>query len=96
MKQIANRITLALVCLFILCQSVCAAEFLIPGGQLIGLQLSDHSVTVAAFDEAFGAQAQASGLQIGDRIVGGLGISGGTGEEDHALCEYGLRVFETL
>ena len=69
MKQIANRITLALVCLFILCQSVCAAEFLIPGGQLIGLQLSDHSVTVAAFDEAFGAQAQASGLQIGDKIT---------------------------
>jgi cob(I)alamin adenosyltransferase len=35
-------------------------------------------------------------LKIGDKIVGGLGISGGTGEEDHALCEYGLRVFETL
>lgn len=27
-------------------------------------------------------------------LAGGLGISGGTGEEDHALCEYALKVFE--
>ena len=30
----------------------------------------------------------------GGILAGGLGISGGTGEEDHALCEYALRVFE--
>lgn len=30
------------------------------------------------------------------RIIGGLGISGGTGEEDHALCEYALSVFNTI
>lgn len=30
------------------------------------------------------------------RIIGGLGISGGTGEEDHALCEYALSVFGSL
>jgi cob(I)alamin adenosyltransferase len=35
-------------------------------------------------------------LKVGDRIVGGLGISGGTGEEDHMLCEYGLQVFSRL
>ena len=35
-------------------------------------------------------------LKVGERIVGGLGISGGTGEEDHALCEYGLSVFAQL
>ena len=29
-------------------------------------------------------------------IVGGLGISGGTGEEDHALCEFALAAFERL
>lgn len=30
------------------------------------------------------------------RIIGGLGISGGTGEEDHALCEYALGIFDTI
>lgn len=29
-------------------------------------------------------------LMRGDRMIGGLGISGGTGEEDHALCEFAL------
>lgn len=32
----------------------------------------------------------------GEILAGGLGISGGTGEEDHALCEYALEVFRTL
>lgn len=29
-------------------------------------------------------------------IIGGLGISGGTGEEDHSLAEYGLSVLENV
>ena len=29
-------------------------------------------------------------------IIGGLGISGGTGEEDHSLAEYGLSVLEDI
>ena len=32
-------------------------------------------------------------LYRGNILAGGLGISGGTGEEDHALCEYALSVF---
>lgn len=32
----------------------------------------------------------------GDRLAGAIGISGGTGEEDHALCEYALEVFLKL
>ncbi len=35
-------------------------------------------------------------LYSGEMLVGGLGISGGTGEEDHALCEYALGIFGTL
>lgn len=57
-----------------------------PGQTFYGLQNVDKMVV-------FGGGVP---LKIGDKIVGGLGISGGTGEEDHALCEYGLRVFETL
>ena len=33
-------------------------------------------------------------LFAGDKLVGGLGISGGTGEEDHDIAEYALSVFE--
>ena len=29
-------------------------------------------------------------------IIGGLGISGGTGEEDHSLAEYALSVLEEV
>lgn len=35
-------------------------------------------------------------LMENGRIIGGLGISGGTGEEDHALCEYALSIFDNL
>lgn len=35
-------------------------------------------------------------LKAGDTIIGGLGISGGTGEEDHALAEYGLSVLNEV
>ena len=46
-----------------------AEELLIPGGQLIGLELSDDSVTVAAYDDTFGTAARESGLKIGDEIL---------------------------
>lgn len=29
-------------------------------------------------------------IKAGDTIIGGLGVSGGTGEQDHSLAEYGL------
>ncbi len=35
-------------------------------------------------------------LFAGDQLVGGLGISGGTGEEDHDIAEYALSVFEEV
>ena len=36
-------------------------------------------------------------IKVGDTIIGGLGVSGGTGEEDHSLAEYGLsRLSEVL
>ena len=33
-------------------------------------------------------------LFVGDNLVGGLGISGGTGEEDDDIAQYALSVFE--
>ncbi len=49
-----------------------------PGETFYGLQANDKLVI-------FGGGVP---LLHGDKIIGGLGISGGTGEEDHALCEY--------
>ena len=35
-------------------------------------------------------------LKSGDTIIGGLGISGGTGEEDHSLAEYGAALLPEI
>ena len=35
-------------------------------------------------------------LKVGDTIIGGLGISGGTGEEDNSLAEYGLQILNEV
>lgn len=35
-------------------------------------------------------------LKVGDNIIGGLGISGGTGEEDNSLAEYGLQILNEV
>ena len=69
MKKLPFRAVLVLVILCLLTQNVMAAQLLIPGGQVIGLELQDGSVTVAAFDETLGASAKAAGLKAGDRIL---------------------------
>ena len=55
----------------ILCYSVPvrAAKLLVPVGEVVGLSLSEGTVTVAAFHEVYGAAARSAGLQIGDEIV---------------------------
>lgn len=57
-----------------------------PGGTFYGLQGLEGMIT-------FGGGVP---ITVGGVIIGGLGVSGGTGEEDHALCAYGLSVFENL
>ena len=46
-----------------------AARLLVPVGEVVGLSLSEGTVTVAAFHEDFGAAAREAGVQIGDEIV---------------------------
>ena len=69
MKRLVSSIASAMLLMFLLPLSTRAAELLIPGGQLIGLQLRDDTVTVAAYDDALGAYAKNAGLKIGDEIV---------------------------
>lgn len=46
-----------------------ASELLIPGGSIIGLQLSSDTITVVAYDDVLGAPARDAGLKIGDELV---------------------------
>lgn len=69
MKKFTIRIALALLLILLLPQGVSALQFLVPVGQVIGLELSDNNVVVAAFDEALGSSCQKAGLRVGDRII---------------------------
>ena len=68
MKRTLYRISLGIFSLYLCAVNVFAARELIPVGEVIGLELSAGTVTVAAFDDAFPAGRDA-GLRIGDEIV---------------------------
>ena len=68
MKRLTSAIAV-MVLLWMLPQSALAVELLIPVGRVIGLELGDDTVTVAAFDDALGTAAREAGLKIGDEIV---------------------------
>ena len=59
-----------------------------PGGTFFGVDKMDNGKIVI-----FGGGVP---LKVGDTIIGGLGISGGTGEEDHSLAEYGLSILNEV
>ena len=69
MKRFFQIITAAALSLCFLPGEALAAELLIPVGKVIGLELSDDTVTVAAFDDSLGTAARDAGLRIGDEIV---------------------------
>lgn len=59
-----------------------------PGGTFYGVDKLDGGKIVI-----FGGGIP---LKAGGEIVGGLGISGGTGEEDHDLAVFGEAAFQEL
>lgn len=67
MKRFAKLTAILLLCLSLLPVNAYAKE-LVAVGQVVGLELQDGTVTVAAFDEKQSA-AQAAGLVVGDRII---------------------------
>ena len=69
MKRLIFSIASTILILLLLPLSAQAARLLIPGGQIIGLQLQNGSLTVAAFDDGYGASAREAGLKIGDEIL---------------------------
>lgn len=69
MKRLIRSIAIAMLTLVLLPQQALAAELLIPVGKIVGLELSDDTVTVAAFDDTLGNTAKSAGLRIGDQIL---------------------------
>lgn len=69
MKRHISRLSIFFVLLTLLPLRTLAAQQLVPVGQVIGLQLYNDTVTVAAYDDVLGGAAKAAGLKIGDRIV---------------------------
>lgn len=59
-----------------------------PGGTFYGLDKMEGGNIIV-----FGGGIP---LKVGDTIIGGLGVSGGTGEEDHALAEYGAAILNQI
>ncbi len=69
MKKLAQRISLLLLLFYILPGTALAVETLVPVGQVVGLELQENRVTVAAFDDALGAPAREAGVQVGDVLL---------------------------
>lgn len=57
-----------------------------PGGSLYGIQFTNGGRIVI-----FGGGVP---LKVGDTVIGGVGVSGGTEEEDTYLADYALSLFE--
>ena len=67
MKRIANRLLIFMSLALALAAPVFASGYLVPGGQLVGLELRTDTVTVSAFDQDLTAGREA-GLKIGDEL----------------------------
>ena len=86
MKQISKRLVLLLFLLYCIPQTVFATEMLVPVGQVVGLELKEERLTVAAFDDALGSGARNAGLQVGDVLLRLDGIPvGSAGDIREAL-----------
>jgi uncharacterized protein GlcG (DUF336 family) len=56
-----------------------------PGGEFFGIHVSNHGRVVIF--------AGGIPLRRGDQVVGGIGVSGGSGKQDQAVAEAGAAAF---
>jgi stage IV sporulation protein B len=68
MKRFSKIAILLFLCIQLLSVTVFGRE-LTAVGQVVGLEVQDGTVTVAAFDTTLGVAAQNAGIEIGDRVV---------------------------
>ena len=81
MKHFGRTFALFTILIAFLLIPVSAATALIPGGQVVAMQLSDGTITIAAIDETLGKNAKAAGLRSGDQILAVEGRSVSSPEE---------------
>lgn len=67
MKRIVNSWIFTIFTLVFLAFPTYAADFLVPVGRVVGLEIAQGSVIVAAFDDAFPV-AKNAGIHVGDQI----------------------------
>lgn len=68
MKRMVSVLLAVLALSCVLPPDARAEELLIPVGEVIGLELQDSTVVVAALDDVLGGAAREAGLQVGDEI----------------------------
>ena len=86
MKKFCVR-GLAVALVIIVCVIPVCAATLVPGGQVIGLQLEDDTLTVAGFHEQLGDAARSAGVEMGDRLVAVDGATVKCVEDVHKALE---------
>ena len=69
MRRMLRSASIWLMIVAVLPLQANAARLLVPVGKVIGLQLQNDILTVAAYDDVFGEAARSAGLKIGDEIV---------------------------
>ena len=69
------------------CRTKDVAEAAKEGGSLMAIQTNDSRITLVAGGYP---------LFVNGKIVGGIGVGGGTEEQDCAIAEYVVSVFEEL
>ena len=69
MKRFLRSAGLLFVIMAVLPLRAEAARLLVPVGKVVGLQLQNDVLTVAAYDDVFGEAARNAGLKIGDQIM---------------------------
>ena len=69
MKRMLHWAGLWLMIVAVLPLQANAARLLVPVGKVIGLQLQNDVLTVAAYDDVFGEAARNAGLKIGAYIT---------------------------
>ena len=79
MKKFGIALTALVLYIWSLPMTAEAAECLVPGGQVVGLELQNGTVTVAALEDDPASPARAGGLQVGDVLltVDGREVSNG-------------------
>ena len=69
MKKIVRSAGLWVLLVAVLPVQANATRLLVPVGKVVGLQLQNDTLTVAAYDDLWGDAARSAGLKIGDEIV---------------------------